>query len=132
MNGYTFSLVSLAGGGGAIVILVYLASIGNVPAMVALAVIVTVLLILLGVGISFAISHMTDMREHKQSMDRLRGRVAAMDEMQDVLNAQNKAVMMTAQKQAMLAARSTTSEPARGDIIDIDATLFSDFDEVAQ
>lgn len=91
MNGYTFSFVTLilatlAG-------LIYLASVGSMTAIVTLAILLTILLIALGAGITWlSIAQMAKQQE-RQFRDNVSENVSIMREMQSLQNAQNKTLM---------------------------------------
>lgn len=123
MNGYTFSLILILIFLILVAALVWLSVIGSVPAMIVLAVILTITMILIGV----AIGHVTDVREHRQAIESNRSMREELDialRQQMLQNRQNSQLWTQAARQARL------PEPKdSGDIIDIDATLFAGFDE---
>lgn len=122
MNGYTFTMWILCVSVVLLSALIWLANGGNTAALVVLTIIGTVLLISFGVGITFALTNITDKREHGQNMERIKMRIDMMDDVQELQN-----------RQAIGMARQIKMLPApvdKPDIIDVDATLFADFDEV--
>lgn len=91
MNGYTFSFVTLllatlAG-------LIYLASVGSMTAIVTLAILLTILLIALGAGITWlSIAQMAKQQE-RQFRDNVSENIGIMREMQTLQNKQNQTLM---------------------------------------
>lgn len=91
MNGYTFSFVTLilatlAG-------LIYLANEGHLGAIVTLAVLLTILLIALGAGITWlSIAQMAKQQE-RQFRDNVSENIGIMKEMQTLQNKQNATLM---------------------------------------
>lgn len=91
MNSYTFSfsliiLATLAG-------LIYFASVGSVAAIVTLAIVLTILLIALGAGLTWlSIAQMAKQQE-RQFRDNVSENIGIMREMQGLQNQQNKTLM---------------------------------------
>lgn len=91
MNGYTFSFVTLilatlAG-------LIYLANEGHLGAIVTLAVLLTILLIALGAGITWLSIAQMSKQQERQFRDNVSENIGIMRNMQSLQNQQNQTLM---------------------------------------
>lgn len=91
MNGYnfTFATILLATIGG----LIYLASLGSLAAIVTLAILLTILLIGLGAGITWLSVNLMTRQQERQFRDNVSENIGIMRQMQQLQNEQNKGLM---------------------------------------
>lgn len=108
------TLVTLLGIGG-LVYLIISARDGDVVSIATLAVLVSVALILLGVGISLVVLTMHYRREQARFAQNAKENLDIMQAMQRVQNLQNTQLLKQARQL-----------PAPGDILDLDALQFDD------
>lgn len=100
MNAYSFSFASIILA--TITGLVYAASLGFVSAMVTLAVLVTILLISLGAGITLTATNLMAKQAQKAFTDNAQENLSIMQSLQSVQNQQNAALMQQLNQVARL------------------------------
>lgn len=118
MTKYTFFLTLLFFA--ALGWLIYLSAIGNIVAMLILAVLTAISLILTGVGITLLANHIASLREQRHFMTNAKENLMLIRQTQDLINAQNNQLWRQATQQARL--------PGGDSAIIIDESQFADFD----
>lgn len=124
MNAYTFSfatilLATIAG-------LIYLASLGSMAAVVTLAILLTILLIGLGAGITWLSVSLMTRQQERQFRDNVSENIGIMRQMQQLQNEQNKGLMGQLATVAKLPAPAAQPNPL--DSLLIEDGIFSELD----